>query len=86
MQQKVRDLAPAPVSVVWIERAGTTMSDIAAEFKTIRATGFTALKQLIFRTDLAMDPIAAQQKQQAVFNLALDSGDCATKANEGGGG
>lgn len=74
MQQKVADLAPAHIGVVWIEREGESMNDIRADFAAIKAAGFTALKQTIFRTSLAVDEDTAWAHIEAVGNAALDAG------------
>lgn len=74
MPQKLRDLAPFPVSVVWLEKPGDTMDTIRQDFCLIRQSGFTALKQLVFQSSLTVDVPTLQAKTQAVMNAALDEG------------
>lgn len=74
MQQKLRDISPVPISVVWIEKAGDTMESIRAAFRLIRASGFTALKQLQFYSELSVTQAAYEAHVVEVMQAALDEG------------
>jgi hypothetical protein len=82
---QIRALAPVPLGVVWVERAGV---DPAADFAALRAQGFTALKQLLPRAPAvgALSPAAAAARLAELFNLALDAEIIPWWYGEGGWG
>ncbi len=82
---QLRALAPVPLGVVWVERDG---ADPAEDFASLRAQGFTALKQLLPRAPRvgALSPAAAAARLAQLFNLALDAGVIPWWYGEGGWG
>jgi|GEM_PF-291149 len=69
MQEKLRDLRPFPVGVVYYQQREDDFDAAVKEFKTIKKLGFTALKQL--KLDSPKNPQGFKEK---VFNAAIDEG------------
>lgn len=66
MQRKLRKLAPMPVGAVFLPWPGMTEETARAEFRRMRETGFTCLKQTM--------PLLPEWPQERILNLALDEG------------
>ncbi|MEM6380064.1 MAG: beta-galactosidase trimerization domain-containing protein, partial [Bacteroidota bacterium] len=69
MQQKLRNLRPFPVGVVYYQQRGDQFEDAKSEFKIIRDLGFTALKQIQLKA-----PYNPEYFRNSVFHMAVDSG------------
>jgi beta-galactosidase len=66
MQRKLRKLAPLPVGAVFLPWPGMTEDEARAEFRRMRDTGFTCLKQTM--------PLLPDWPEARILHLALDEG------------
>ncbi|MCB0588710.1 MAG: beta-galactosidase trimerization domain-containing protein [Phaeodactylibacter sp.] len=69
MQQKLRNVKPFPVGVVYYQQRGEKLEDAKREFETIRDLGFTALKQVQL-----VAPYNPPGYEEEVFHAAIDIG------------
>ena len=69
MQQKLRQIKPFPVGVVYYQQRGDDFEAVIKELRTIKKLGFTALKQL--KLDSPKNPVRFEEK---VFHSAIDEG------------
>lgn len=69
MQQKLRNLKPFPVGVVYYQQRGDDLEAAKHEFETIRDLGFTALKQVQL-----VAPDNPEGFREEVFDAAIDIG------------
>ncbi len=69
MQEKLRNIRPFPVSVVYYQQQTDNLDSIRKEFRTIRSLGFTGLKQIQL-----VHPGNPENFRQQVFHMALDEG------------
>lgn len=69
MQQKLRELRPFPVGVVYYQQRGDNLDSAKKEFKIIKDLGFTALKQVQLKA-----PYNPPYYEDKVFHAALNEG------------
>lgn len=69
MQQKLRNIKPFPVGVVYYQQQGDNLDSAKKEFAIIRKLGFTALKQVQLKA-----PYNNPDFEEQVFNAALNAG------------
>jgi len=79
MQQKLRNIRPFPVGVVYYQQRDEGLEEIQREFETIHSLGFTALKQIQL-----VAPGNPPGYKEAVFHTALDAGLCPWYYGKGG--
>jgi beta-galactosidase len=66
MQRKLRKMAPMPIGAVFLPWHGMTEADARAEFRRMKETGFTCLKQT-----MGLQP---DWPTERILNVALDEG------------
>lgn len=69
MQERLRALKPFPVGVVYYQQREHGLEEIRNEFKTMKALGYTALKQSVLDS-----PKNHDRFEEAVFHAALEEG------------
>lgn len=69
MQQKLRNIKPFPVGVVYYQQRGDDLAAAKKEFETIKDLGFTALKQVQLPA-----PDNPGNFEETVFQAAIDAG------------
>jgi beta-galactosidase len=69
MQQKLRNLKPFPVGVVYYQQREDNLESITEQFQIIRSLGFTALKQVVLGA-----PSNGAGFEEKVFHAALNQG------------
>ncbi len=69
MQERLRQLRPFPVGVVYYQQRGDKLEDIKKQFGMIRNLGYTALKQVEIKS-----PDNPPGFEEQVFHAALDEG------------
>jgi hypothetical protein len=74
MQVKLQQMAPLPVSVVYLEQPGATDASMRAVFAQIAAEGFSGLKQIVLATPLNETRAAFLAREKAAAHAALDAG------------
>ena len=74
MQVKLQQMAPLPVSVVYIEQPNGGAASMRAVFDQIAAEGFSGLKQLVLATPLNETRAAFLAREKAAAHAALDAG------------
>jgi len=69
MQEKLRNIKPFPVGVVYYQQRGDNLDSAKKEFNVIGNLGFTALKQVQL-----VGPERPEGLRETVFHAALDAG------------
>jgi beta-galactosidase len=69
MQEKLRNIKPFPVGVVYYQQRGDNLDSAKKEFRIIKDLGFTALKQVQLKS-----PDNPEWFRDSVFHAALDVG------------
>lgn len=76
MQRKLRKMAPMPVGAVFLPWPGMTEAEASEQFRLMKATGFTCLKQTM--------PLLPDWPTERVYHVALDEGIIPYWYGEGG--
>ena len=74
MQAKLQQMAPVPVTAVYIEKPGSTLNDTLAVLKQMKAEGFTGLKQILLAVPVAESPESILARTKTIYHAALDIG------------
>ena len=74
MQVKLQQMAPAPVSVVFLEQPRGDAASMRAVFDQIAREGFSGLKQLVLATPLNETRAAFLAREKAAAHAAFDAG------------
>ena len=67
MAEKIRNLAPIPVGVVYVQQPGDDIATIRQHFRSIKELGFNCLKQIMLQNN-------SWPFTKRVYNTALDEG------------
>ncbi|NJK84965.1 MAG: hypothetical protein HC906_02310 [Bacteroidales bacterium] len=79
MQERLRNLKPFPVGVVYYQQRGDNLDSAKKEFEVIKNLGFTALKQVQLQS-----PHNSEDFEKEIFHAAVETGICPWYYGTGG--